>query len=239
MFLREFTLEGISDLAVVFHDELNPALWDSQALRKEVRHKLLQVAKHFVEFINIPKLRLKDITISGSNAAYTYTEGSDIDLHLVVDIPFKQDMHLRSLFDAKKNQYNFTHNIKVKGIDVEVYVQSSKDAHHSSGIYSVLDNKWISEPTAEKASINDTDVEDKVKNYTDKIKLALRSNTLTQAKAVMDDISKLRRAGLEREGEFSVENIAFKVLRAKGLINKLREHLYDLEDRALSLENTK
>jgi hypothetical protein len=154
-------------------------------------------------------------------------------------VPYKQEMYLKALFDAKKNQYNFNHDVKIKGIDVELYVQPSKDKHHSAGIYSVLDDQWISEPKAESAKIEDSDVEEKVRSYLNKIKLALRLRDYTKAKAVMDDINKLRKTGLEREGEFSVENIAFKVLRAKGWINKLREHLYDLEDMALSLENIK
>lgn len=237
MFLREFKFEAISDIAVVFHNELNPRLWEGDKLSPTVRYKLLEIAKHFIEFINIPSVRLQDITISGSNAAYTYTENSDIDLHLVVDIPFKQEMYLKSLFDAKKNQYNFNHDVKIKGIDVEVYVQPSTDTHHSAGIYSVLDDQWLSKPEAVKVNIDDQDVENKVNNYLEKIKLALKSREFSKAKAIMDEISKLRKAGLEREGEFSVENIAFKVLRAKGWINKLREHLYDLEDMALSLEH--
>lgn len=237
MYLREFTLEAMTDLAVVFHDTLNPVLWENDKLKTTVRYKILRVAQHFIDFINIPEINLRDITISGSNAAYTYTKNSDIDLHLVVDIPEEQEEYLKSLFDAKKNQYNFNHDIKIKGIDVEVYVQPSKDKHHSAGIYSVLDNKWLSTPTAEKVSINDDDVETKANNIIEIIRLALRTNSLEKAQAVMDRISKLRKSGLDRAGEFSVENIAFKVVRAKGLINKLREHIYDLEDQRLSLED--
>lgn len=237
MFLREFKFEAISDLAVVFHKELNPLLWEDNRLKEQVRYKLLKVAQHFIKFINIPSIRLKDITISGSNAAYSYTENSDIDLHLVVDIPFKREAYLKSLFNAKKNQYNFNYNIKIKGINVEVYVQSSSENHHSAGIYSILNDHWISEPKPVKVNINDQDVENKVNNYLEKIKLALRSKDIDAVQATLDEISSLRKAGLEKEGEFSVENIAFKVLRAKGWINRLREHQYDLENMALSLEN--
>lgn len=237
MLLREFTHEAIADLALVFRKELNPKLWANNQLKPEIRYKLLEIAQHFIEFINIPKINLRDITISGSNAAYTYTENSDIDLHLVVEVPFKAEPYLSSLFNAKKNQYNVTHDVKIKGIDVEVYVQNKTQKHHSAGIYSILDNKWLSEPKATTVDINDDDVKDKVKNYYGKIKEALRSNSLEQARAAMDELNKLRKTGLEREGEFSIENIAFKVLRAKGLINKLREHIFDLEDQELSLEN--
>jgi len=237
MYLRELTQEAVVDDAVIFHDTLNPLLWKNNQLKPIIRFKLLQIAKHFIDFIDIPKLNLKDITISGSNAAYTYTKHSDLDLHLIVTVSQEQSIYLKSLFDAKKNQYNFNHDIKVKGIDVEVYVQDSEQVHHSAGIYSVLDDRWISEPKSERANINDDDVQDKVNNYTDKIQQALQSKDIDQAQAIKDEIARIRKAGLDRAGEFSVENLAFKVLRARGLIDKLRQHIYNLEDEELSLKS--
>jgi hypothetical protein len=237
MLLREFKLDNIVGQAVRFHDRLNPKLWNGRDLDPQVRYKLLQIAKHFIKFIDLPNIKLQDITISGSNAAYTYTEHSDIDLHLIVKVPPGAEYHLKPLFDAKKNQYNFTHDVKIHGIDVEVYVQPASDKHHSAGIYSVLDKRWISTPHAVNATINDNDVALKVKNYLNKIKMALRSRDLDVANTVKDEINKLRKTGLERAGEFSVENIAFKVLRVKGYIDQLRQHIYNLEDEALSLEN--
>jgi hypothetical protein len=237
MYLREFTQEGISDAAVQFHKELNPRLWQGKLLKPLVRYKLLQIAKHFIEFIDIPDINLKDITISGSNAAYSYTPQSDIDLHLVVDVDPTKEFILKPLFDAKKNQYNFNHDIKIKGVDVEVYVQPSTDDHHSLGIYSVLDNKWLSEPTMGTVKVNDSDVKSKVENYLNKILQALVNDNLEEVMAVQQEISKIRKAGLEQGGEFSIENIAFKVLRAKGFIHQLRQHVLKLQDRELSLEN--
>lgn len=237
MYLRELTKEAVVDDAVIFHDTLNPALWKNNELKPQIRLKLLEIAKHFIDFIDIPKLNLRDITISGSNAAFTYTKHSDLDLHLIVDMDSSQSNYLKSLFDAKKNQYNFNHDIKVKGIDVEVYVQDSEQTHHSAGIYSVLDNKWISEPKLERMNINDDDVKDKVNNYTDKIQQVLGSKNIDQAKAIKDEIAKIRKAGLDRAGEFSVENLTFKVLRARGLIDRLRQHIYNLEDEQLSLKS--
>ena len=236
MYLRELTKEAVVDDAVIFHDTLNPALWKNDQLKPVVRLKLLEIAKHFINFIDIPNLNLKDVTISGSNAAYTYTPHSDLDLHLIVDISSDKEYYLKNLFDAKKNQYNFNHNIKVKGIDVEVYVQDSKQVHHSAGIYSILDNRWISEPKLERVNINDDDVKDKVNNYTNKIIQALRSKNIDLAKKVKDELAKIRKSGLDKSGEFSVENLTFKVLRGRGLIDKLRQHIYNLEDEALSLK---
>ncbi len=239
MYLREFTQEGIVDAAVQFHRELNPKLWNGKVLKPIVRYKLLEIARHFIEFIDIPNLRLKDVTISGSNAAYSYTAQSDIDLHLVVDVPEQQEKLLKPLYDAKKNQYNYNHDIKIKDIDVELYVQPSTDKHHSLGIFSVLDNKWLSEPTMGSVKINDSDVQLKVDNYLNKIMQALTSDELATAKDIQQEISKIRQSGLEQGGEFSIENVAYKVLRAKGFIEQLRQHIYKLQDKELSLGEQK
>ena len=237
MYLRELTQEAVVDDAVIFHDTLNPVLWQKNKLKPQIRLKLLEIARNFISFIDIPDINLQDITISGSNAAFTYTEHSDLDLHLIVRIPEDKSSILKPLFDAKKNQYNFTRNIKIKGIDIEVYVQGNEDPHHSAGIYSVLDDRWISEPKQERVDINDDDVENKVNSYVYKINQALKSNNKQKITAIKDEISKIRKAGLETAGEFSVENLTFKVLRAKGFIDKLRNKIRELEDQELSLRS--
>jgi hypothetical protein len=119
--------------AVKFHDRLNHRLWDrSEHLHPEVHAKLMEIARDFQEFLGVPDLDVKDITISGSNAAYNYTPNSDIDLHLVVDLPEADSSEVyRELFDAKKFQYNAQHNITIGGYDVELYVQNPNQEHHS------------------------------------------------------------------------------------------------------------
>ena len=219
-----------------YHDQLNPLLWEGEQLKLEVRIKLLEIAKHFIEFIDIDELDLTDITISGSNAAYGYSDTSDIDLHLIANIP-KEHPELVELFDAKKNQYNFNYNIKIHNIDVELYVQDAAQEHVSAGVYSVLDNQWLTEPTYNKPEINDREVQSKARNYSSRINKALRSNNIDQVNKVLDEIKKLRKDGLDRGGEYSVENLAFKLIRARGKIDKLRKYQSKLESELLSLEN--
>jgi len=223
--------QELSVAPITHHQELNPALWDDHQLRLEVRHKLLKIARHFAEFLKVPDLRLKDITISGSNAGYNYSEFSDIDLHLVVaDVEGREE-----LYTAKKNQYNFTYDIKLNGVPVELYVQDSKQTHHSAGIYSVLKNKWISEPSSAAPSVSPRDIKSKARNYAGQINQALRSNSLEKSKETMEELYRLRKAGLEAGGENSVENLAFKLLRARGQIDKLRKYITKLESAELSL----
>jgi len=219
---------------VVYHDTLNPKLWDNNQLHTEVRYKLMAIAMHFAKFLNVPELNLRDVTISGSNAAYGYADSSDLDVHLVVDMP-KDHPELAELYSAKKNEYNFTHDITVKGIDVELYVQDIQQPHRSAGIYSLLRDTWISKPKHQQPTVRDQDVMSKARNYSARINAAMRSNDLNKCKETMAEIRKLRQSGLEHGGEYSVENLAFKLLRARGKIDKFRRHINKLQSAELSL----
>ena len=221
-----------------YNDQLNPLIWDNNQLKTEVRYKLMATALHFAKFLNVPKLNLRDITISGSNAAYGYSDSSDIDLHLVVDMPSDKP-ELAELYTAKKNQYNFTFDITVKGIDVELYVQDVQQPHHSAGIYSLLNNRWISKPKHQPPNIEDREVKSKARNYSAKINAAMRANDLNKAKETMSDIRRLRQAGLEKGGEYSVENLAFKLLRSRGKIDKFMRYINKLQSAELSLGEQK
>ena len=216
------------------HHELNPILWDNNQLRPEVRVKLLEIARHFALYLNVPRLYLKDVTLSGSSAGYNYSDYSDIDLHLVVN-----KLESEELFTAKKNLYNSQHDLHIQGIPVELYVQPANQPHHSAGIYSVLNDHWINEPVHEEPTIDPKDIKAKARNYAGKINSAMRSGDLAQCRETMDDLKRLRKAGLETGGEQIVENLAFKLLRARGQIDKLRKYIDKLTSDKLSLGEQK
>lgn len=136
MNLKELDSFKISD-AISFHDELNPNLWDGNELRPEVKEQLLYIAKDFLEELGVDDLDVKDITVSGSNAAYSYTPYSDLDLHILVDLSDMDNNEIyRELFNAKKIIYNDTHNITIHGVPVELYVQDAREPVVSLGEYS-------------------------------------------------------------------------------------------------------
>ena len=49
-------------------------------------------------------------------------------------------------FDNARMRWNDKHDIKVKGYDVEIYVEDSRESHKSSGDYSILNDEWNKEP---------------------------------------------------------------------------------------------
>ena len=223
------------DDAVKFNDHLNPRLWNAnEHLRPEVRDQLLRIADDFREFLGVTDIDLQDITISGSNAAYTYTPNSDIDLHLVVKMP--DDAIYRELFDAKKFQYNEQHNITIGGYDVELYVQDADQPHISQGIYSVVNNAWLQVPRRRRAEVDDTSTRNKYEKVGAQIERAVKSSNLKRISQLAEKIKKMRQTGLEQHGEFGPENLAFKMLRTQGLIKQLYDARNAAKDRELSLK---
>jgi hypothetical protein len=236
MNIEELDSYNLAD-AVKFHDRLNPRLWDSsEHLRPDVHAKLMEIARDFQEFLGVPDLDVKDITISGSNAAYNYTPNSDIDLHLVVDLPEADSSEVyRELFDAKKFQYNETHNITIGGYDVELYVQNPNQEHHSQGIYSLLRNAWASVPRRRKAEIDDISTRSKYEDLAARVDETIRTGNFERMSELMKKIRAMRQSGLEQQGEFGADNLAFKMLRNNGYIKRLVDARNAARDAELSL----
>ena len=56
-------------------------------------------------------------------------------------------------------------------------------------------------------------------------------------KKYRDKLKKYRKCGLEEKGEFSYENLVFKILRRNGYIGKLLDAKNKIMDKKLSIEN--
>lgn len=235
MDLKELYSFNLGD-AVKFHDELNPAIFDGEHMKPEVREQLLLIAEDFVDHLGINHLAIEDITISGSSAAYSYTPHSDIDLHILVDMSnFKDDDVYRELFDAKKVVYNDAHNITIGGFDVELYVQDSNQPVISLGEYSVKDDKWIKLPRKRRANLDQAATRAKYSKLYKLAEFAIKSGNAQKIQNILRTIKKYRQAGLDLNGEFGPENLAYKALRTRGVIAELYKKLDDLHSKKLSL----
>ena len=227
MNLKELNSFKLSD-AVTFHDKLNPKLWNGTKLRPEVREQLLVIAQDFLQELGVHDLDVKDITISGSNAAYSYTKYSDLDLHILVDMGnLPTNEVYKELFTAKKTIYNDTHDITIHKIPVELYVQDSRQPVVSLGEYSVMNDQWIKIPTKRRSDFDQTATKSKYEKLLSLIEIALKSKKYSKVKHIIDTIKRYRQAGLDKGGEFGPENLAYKMLRSQGFITKL----YDLRDK--------
>jgi len=231
-------------------DELNPTIWTNpdnaseSKMNSEVRKSLLEISNEFIEFLGI-EIFVSDITMTGSLANYNWSDFSDIDLHIMYDFTEAgtQKELYQELFKLKKTLFNSTHDITVKGYEVELYVQDTTESHFSTGVYSVLYDEWIAEPSPESVTIDEERLKEKVEQWMEIIDNIMENaedeeldDALQMIDSVKDKLKKFRSCGLEREGEYSYENLVFKFLRRNGYIQKLFDFTNDLMDKRLSLE---
>ena len=220
-------------------DELNQEIWLNKTLSPQISQRLKKIANNFLESLDIPMRVVKDITFTGSLANYNWSRYSDIDLHIVLDFADidENEELVKKFFDSKRLEWNKTHNIKIKDHEVEIYVQQSKEPHHSSGVYSVMDNQWITEPTKQAPHMDEADIQKKTDYFMQEIdevnccyKKGKYKEALRYAEKLKARIKCFRKCGLEKGGEYSTENIAFKALRRAGyldLLSQLKNSAYD------------
>jgi len=223
--------------------KLSPEIWDGDSLRILVRERLLKIAYDFISELEvIEKEDIEDIRFTGSLANYNYTSYSDIDLHIIVDFDkLSADQKFTQLFfKNKKSLWNEEHDIKIKGYDVELYVEDSSEKHISTGVYSVLKDKWIKKPKPIDKEIDKKSVLKKVEYIVDEYKdLVEEGGTEAKLKKLFKKIVDMRKAGLEKEGELSIENLAFKILRRSGIIKQIVTTFKELHDKMLTLSEQK
>ena len=237
------------DVAIVpeLHDELNADIWtEDNKLRPELAERLLRIAKDFYEKLDLPTPIL-DITFTGSMANYNWTSQSDIDLHIVIDYnDVNEDLELvkNYLMEAKSN-WNRNHEIMMKGHEVEIYVQDSNEPHHSTAVYSILNDEWEIVPEKADFEVSEDAIRQKaesIKKMIDLIEALFAEEKYEEVYGETERLrSKLRnyrQCGLEKGGEFSVENLVFKLLRNEGEMDKLYELKREAYDAMMSVDES-
>jgi len=217
---------------------LQEDIWDGEALRFEVKEALLAIVEEFKEFLGLEEIIVEDIQLTGSLANYNYTSYSDIDLHLLIDFDKvdENDDLVKEYFKSKKNLWNNRHNIRIKGFEVEIYPQNVDEMHHSTGVYSILEDNWVKTPKKSHFDVCHSCINNKVDDFKRKIdEIPGSEDPLETISALKEKIWGMRKAGLEEKGEFSTENLAFKVLRRAGYLAKMDDFRRLEYDKSFSL----
>lgn len=227
-------------------------IWDgvtgTPKMKKDVRKQLLEISDEFLDFLII-ELDIADIIMTGSLSNYNWSDFSDVDLHVVLDFEgVGENLELiKAFFDSKRINWNNSHDIKVKGFEVELYVQDEDEPHFASGVYSVLKDKWLVEPTSGGREPDEEKLMSKVIQWMKIIDEVIeKSEGTSDPSKIIDDVNKVRKklkrfrsTGLEEYGEYSYENLVFKYLRRNGYIGRLLDVKNQLTDKILSLDEVK
>jgi len=245
-----FKGKGFNDISAPLEEEveaesfdtqevLEPRIWEEEALKPLISTKLIKIAQDFID--NLPiEVDVEDIRLTGSLANYNWSTYSDIDLHIIVDFAGVDENRalVKSFFDNARMRWNNKHHITMKGYDVEIYIEDSREQHLSSGIYSLLEEEWIKKPQRFRNSIDffsarkkADDMETQANMVNNLVNAEKFKEALKAIERIKNKIKKMRNAGLESAmREFSIENIAFKILRRNDILqmlNTLRDTAYD------------
>jgi hypothetical protein len=223
--------------------QLDPKIWQDGMLNKNISKRLKKIANKFLEGLEIGAV-MDDLRFTGSLANYNWSKYSDIDLHIVVDFS-KIDENtelVKAFFDKARAQWNDLHDITIYGYEVEIYVEDVGEVHRSTGIYSVMNDDWITKPNPEQIDFDYTTARKKADaietevNLIEKISDQKPHAALKSIERLKKKIRRMRRAGLNSpEQEYSAENIAFKILRREETLDRLNNMKYDAYDRILSI----
>jgi len=221
-------------------DELNPKIWTDFKLDDGIREDLLKIANDYVEHLDIEEIDIDDIIFTGSLSNYNWSEYSDFDIHVIFDFSKinEDEVLVKKYMDASRWIWNDQHDILISGYEVELYSQNSSEKHVASGQFSLLNNKWIKKPTKEnfvpdeeliktKSSDIMSKIDDMEGDFENNYNYEVLSEKVSKIwKKVKDN----RQGGLDKDGEFSIENLVFKLLRRNGYIKKLidlKSSVYD------------
>jgi hypothetical protein len=243
-FLQE-TQISVSLTDFVPKDSLNTKIWKTpNQLRPEISEKLAKIAKNFLEDLGLDSITISDITFTGSLANYNWSDYSDIDLHVMVDyqqVDENVDL-VREFFRGKIGIWNRIHDIRIFDHEVEIYVQDDKEKHVSSGVYSIMRDRWLITPFKQEVDLDWKSVEMKYSMLTkliDDVETLFATARYDEAYAfaskIKEKIRKFRRCGLEHGGEYSIENLAFKMLRRSGQLERLSNITLQSYDQMMSI----
>jgi hypothetical protein len=219
-------------------NNLHPEFWVDNVLSDDISRRLEQISRDIIESMKI-EVEIIDITITGSIASYNWHDLSDIDLHLILSFKdINEDFELvKKMLDQSRINWNKTHEIMVKGHEVELYFQDSDETHKSNGVWSILSESWVDEPDKVSPELDLRNTEKKaemIAKSIDYVSELFSNGDYAEAHAYASKIklkvSRMRSDGLSREGTYSPENMAFKMLRNSKyleILSNLKIEAYD------------
>jgi hypothetical protein len=222
---------------------LNGKIWEKGGhLKPEVREKLLKIANLFYESLKLP-YPIKDIYFTGSLSNYNWTSQSDIDIHLILDIPEDEDLDfIAEYVSAKKDSWKNKHDITIYKFPIELFAKETEALHKNKSVYSIKNDKWVVKPSKKNINIDIEGVKEKaagvMSDIDDALEISDDKKKLDAVEKIKDKIKKMRQSSLEQGGEYSTENLTFKILRNSGYLDKLSLEKAKSIDKELSLNES-
>jgi len=215
---------------------LDPKFFDDKnRLHPSVRQVLLDVANDVLADLK-EKVSIEPVFIilTGSMTGLNWDDESDLDLHIGIDFSaFPEDevglyKNLLSYYARNFNANKYT----LKGRNIELYFQDTKEKHESPGIYDLVHDMWVKTPDQTMAHFNSR-VKEVASNYLREVSILLfeweevpRNRVdvkkfLDKVNAYMKGVVEMRKQSLLTDGMNGFGNQVFRELRRNGTLPKL------------------
>jgi hypothetical protein len=210
-----------------FPTELDPRIWNGDALKPQVREKSLSIVERIMNESGIAGLTVDAVELFGSNASYEYDDTSDFGIHAFVRssalAPEALDDSLRLLNDyvERRQEGRITFN----GVVVEVTFHSERTENYrpSPGIgqYSLSQGRWIEQPVKQPDNFNRatmaTDMKKFIVEYNDLVAAYdadKKGFTCSRFGDLDSEMSVYRNSGFTQGlGSRSTQNLTYRALR--------------------------
>tara|TARA_R110000765_G_scaffold14275_1_gene41922 strand:+ start:2464 stop:3276 length:813 start_codon:yes stop_codon:yes gene_type:complete len=225
-------------------DNLFPKFWKDDLLNVIVARKLMKIADEVIKSLDLGA-DVEDVIITGSIASYNWHALSDIDLHIMLDFEKIDDNFdlVKRMLDQVRINWNKKHNILIANKEVEIYFQHYTEPHEANGIWSLALEKWVAQPEKLNPEIDIKTTEKKAEAIVQSIEHLFEvfkkknfKEAHDYAGKIKSKIAKMRQSGLADAGIYSPENLAFKMLRNSGYLEKLSAIKIESYDKMMSLE---
>ena len=193
-----------------YQSQLNPLLWNSkEQLKSKIRDRLLSHAEEYAEHSGLLAENIRDIVIAGSQAAYSYTPYSEIDVFVLADLSDTTEVFQELL---QEQSQSFKKTLRLDESRVNVYVIDINTRCTTQGIYSLVTESWVQVPRRRVAESNDLSVVAKLQQLTSQIKEAVGSGDRASVNRLLNRVARLEKVAENYWGKFSTERLTVKTL---------------------------
>jgi len=146
MNLKNFFQDMKESVLDPIHQELSPDLWHkNKKIKATVKKFIIDKLNEWLSLYT--KKKPKKIYIAGSMTGYQYTDYSDIDVNVIIDLPDDKIKHLASLLPNGELLPGTQH-------PVNYYITNTFKLSKSGSVYDLLNNRWVVRPQKQNTNIH-------------------------------------------------------------------------------------
>ena len=218
---------------------LNPELWgpDNQ-LHPHIEADIMRIVKKFIVNLGITIDQVSDIRLIGGMASYNYTNTSDLDITVMIDRNAGYDKKKIRQMGIKASELNYRLRPMISDIEANLYISSANIGSLrpcKQSVYSLAQSDWIMGPTRYEETHKNY-ITAKANAIIELLESCLSDSSIESSRceeALLKYLKKFRAKGLaSKDGEFSQQNMIWRLLSRSGYIEKLKSKVKQLENDA-------